>query len=309
MKIQKLSVHEKQNIISQLLKKGVSYRKIATDFKISTREISKIKKENDRSEEQEKKLSEKSKIIDNYINGRNPFQVSKDFKIELKVAKSIYLEFLESKNLHQIVELEMSEKNLVQSLVNLHYFLKDNNLTKYDPTEIIKISKDTQKVKLDNQKKLEELKNNETRLDGLDIEIKSNNYKNSELIDENNKLEVRIKSKRRELKVLDEKIKHTKNLLKKMETDRDYSFLKDRIWHIAERYIRVNCIEDVIHIIFEEIEKDKEFLEEIVNYEPIEKREYAITEYKDYLRYVRLKVFAKFREQVEWQVLNQTPQW
>ena len=72
MKIKKLSFLEKQKIIPQLIKEGVSCRKIARDLKISTRDISKIKKENIRREEQEKKYSEQSKIIDEYANGKNP---------------------------------------------------------------------------------------------------------------------------------------------------------------------------------------------------------------------------------------------
>ena len=75
---------------------------------------------------------------------------------------------------------------------------------------------------------------------------------------------MKIKSKGKELEVLNEKNNHIKNLLKKIETDRDYLFLKRKYGILQKDTSELIALMMLITVIFEEIKKDKEFLQEIV---------------------------------------------
>ena len=216
----------------RLLQENVPYRKISRDLQISTRDISKIKKENKKIEEQNKKHFQVAQVFDYYEKGKDPFEVSEDFKMNLESAKLLYTEFLETKDFFTLAEtLRKIDKESLQSLIELFELMNSKNLKSNQIDDIIKMVKDHSITTREYQSLLNELKIKQ-------MEIKNNISanqriieKNSELKIENDEIQKYISRKKKELTRLYE---HEK--IKKKQVD----IIND---NIVDRQVSQNQIE------------------------------------------------------------------
>ena len=122
----KLPVEERKKYVLGLHKKGYKNREIAQELRISSRDIVKILKENDREEIEDREREEKereekererlfssnrSEALKLYKKGTHPIDVAISLNISPQEATTIYHEYLYLANLSHLVHLHKKFNN------------------------------------------------------------------------------------------------------------------------------------------------------------------------------------------------------
>jgi hypothetical protein len=147
-----LSVKEKEKYVIELRKQEKTYREIAHELKILPREISRIlKKANMELEEKERKktiLSKTAQALQFYKRGKSPTEVAIKLDLSPQEANSLYQNYLSLNNLHHFEEtFKEFDKSLLQEFIDYYSFMKENDISKKEIVEAIKISNDYPKIK------------------------------------------------------------------------------------------------------------------------------------------------------------------
>jgi hypothetical protein len=146
-----LSTKEREKRVLECLAQNKNYREIQALFHISPREISSIvkKEKAKKDKEEEKKLQRSltSKAYKLYTKGKDPLNVVTTLGIEAPEAKKLYMDYLELKGCHHIVEvLQQFDIQTIRDF-SKSYTTNDNRIDEKKLTEAIKISTSLPKIK------------------------------------------------------------------------------------------------------------------------------------------------------------------
>ena len=229
-----LSVKQKEKYVIELRKQGKTYRDIAHELKISPREISKIlKKANMEIEVKERKklvLSNTAKSLQFYKKGKSPTDVAIKLDLSPQEANSLYTDYLSLNKLHHFVErFKEFNKDSFQDLIDNYDYMKENEITKEEIVEAIKISNDYPKIKEEHHNISEELKDLKKQSEFYFSDNKLLSRKNHELNNAHNSLVLKIESEKRMLQLLRNDINKNREMLENIKNSEDYAILKNKI--------------------------------------------------------------------------------
>ena len=134
---------------------------------------------------------------------KNPVDVARDFNVDLKSAKVLYLEFLETNKLYSLAEtLRKLDKDRLQSFMDLFESINSKQVTNNKLNEIIEIVDDIPDISRDYYIKVNELKRIKNEIKIADNSRNLLFMKNSELRKEKLLIETEIIEKKKKLNEL-----------------------------------------------------------------------------------------------------------
>ncbi|HEX5982134.1 MAG TPA: hypothetical protein VFY77_05660 [Nitrososphaeraceae archaeon] len=146
-----ISTKEREKRVLEWLEQNKSYREIQDQFHISSREISSIvkkaKEKKDKEEEKKIQRSLTSKAYKLYSKGKDPLHVATTLGIEAPETKKLYMDYLDLKGCHHVVEV--LQQFDIQTIRNFSksYMGNDNRIDENKLIEAIKISAILPKIK------------------------------------------------------------------------------------------------------------------------------------------------------------------
>lgn len=146
-----ISSKEKEKRVLEWLDQNKSYREIQDRLHISSRDISfiakKAKAKKDKEEEKKRQTSITSKAYKLFTKGKNLLQVATTLGIEAAEVRKIYMDYLDLKGCHHVVEV--LQQFDIQTIRNFSksYMGNDNRIDENKLIEAIKISAILPKIK------------------------------------------------------------------------------------------------------------------------------------------------------------------
>src|SRR5215208_420170 len=146
-----LSIKEREKRVLECLEQNKNYREIQALFHISSREISfiakKAKAKKEKEEETKLQRSLTSKAYKLYSKRKDPLYVATTLGIVAQEAKKLYMDYLELKGCHHVVEvLQQFDRQTIRNF-SKSYTTNDNRIDKKKLIEAIKISPNLPKIK------------------------------------------------------------------------------------------------------------------------------------------------------------------
>src|SRR5215213_7686752 len=146
-----LSIKEREKRVLECLEQNKNYREIQALFHISSREISfiakKAKAKKEKEEETKLQRSLTSKAYKLYSKGKDPLYVATTLGIVAQEAKKLYMDYLELKGCHHVVEvLQQFDRQTIRNF-SKSYTTNDNRIDEKKLIEAIKISTNFPKIK------------------------------------------------------------------------------------------------------------------------------------------------------------------
>jgi len=146
-----LSIKEREKRVLEYLEQNKNYREIQALFHISSREISfiakKAKAKKEKEEETKLQRSLTSKAYKLYSKGKDPLYVATTLGIVAQEAKKLYMDYLELKGCHHVVEvLQQFDRQTIRNF-SKSYTTNDNRIDEKKLIEAIKISTNLPKIK------------------------------------------------------------------------------------------------------------------------------------------------------------------
>jgi hypothetical protein len=156
-----LSTNEKAKRVLESLEKNMSYREIQKKFHISSRDISFIRKnakeKKDKEEEEKIQTSITSKAYKLFTKGKSPLQVATTLGIGAPEVKKLYMDYLDLKGCHDIVEvLQQFDIHTIRNF-SKPYITNDNRIDEKKLIEAINISASLPKIKEEYNNSLSQL--------------------------------------------------------------------------------------------------------------------------------------------------------
>ena len=204
-----LSSKEKEKRVLDCLEQNKSYREIQDLLHISSRDISfiakKAKEKKDKEEEKKIQTSITSKAYKLFTKGKSPLHVATTLGIGASEAKKLYMDYLDLKGCHRLVEvLQQFDKQTIRDF-SKSYITNDNRIDEKKLIEAIKMRSSLPKIK-------EEYNNISSQLKDLRDQRDYYNFHNNPLINKNFELQD-------ELSLTQNKIKeHITELLKQKDS-------------------------------------------------------------------------------------------
>ena len=146
-----LSIKEREKRVLECLEQNKNYREIQALFHISSREISfiakKAKAKKEKEEETKLQRSLTSKAYKLYSKRKDPLYVATTLGIVAQEAKKLYMDYLELKGCHHVVEvLQQFDRQTIRNF-SKSYTTNDNRIDEKKLIEAIKISTNFPKIK------------------------------------------------------------------------------------------------------------------------------------------------------------------
>ena len=146
-----ISSKEKEKRVLEWLEQNKSYREIQDLQHISSRDISliakKAKEKKDKEEEKKRQTSITSKAYKLYTKGNSPLHVATTLGIGAPEARKIYMDYLELKGCHHLVEvLQQFDRKTIRNF-SKSYMTKDNEIDEQKIIEAINMSTSLPKIK------------------------------------------------------------------------------------------------------------------------------------------------------------------
>jgi hypothetical protein len=146
-----LSIKEREKRVLECLDQNKNYREIQALFHISSREISfiakKAKAKKEKEEETKLQRSLTSKAYKLYSKRKDPLYVATTLGIVAQEAKKLYMDYLELKGCHHVVEvLQQFDRQTIRNF-SKSYTTNDNRIDEKKLIEAIKISPNLPKIK------------------------------------------------------------------------------------------------------------------------------------------------------------------
>jgi FtsZ-binding cell division protein ZapB len=250
----KLSVDERKKYVIQLHKKGYTNRQIAQELGMSSRDIVKILKENEREEreareresrekvEEEKKRlfsSKRSEALKLYKKGTTPVDVAIKLGINAEEAKTIYSEYCSLTYPFQFLQLytELNKTNSFKVFTDLFHLIKEKGLSIEEAIEGMEMINDISLLKeehLDLSNKISDL---EKLQDSL---IADNNFfkaQNEEMKKRLNSTLEKIDIKEKTLEIISNKVRQIEKEIYKINSGENYFKARDKIKLLIEEIL------------------------------------------------------------------------
>jgi hypothetical protein len=146
-----ISSKEKEKRVLEWLDQNKSYREIQDRLHISSRDISfiakKAKAKKDKEEEKKRQTSITSKAYKLFTKGKSLLYVATTLGIEAPEARKIYMDYLDLKGCHHLVEvLQQFDRKTIRNFSN-SYMTKDNKIDEQKIIEAIKITTSLPQIK------------------------------------------------------------------------------------------------------------------------------------------------------------------
>ena len=158
-----ISSKEKEKRVLEWLDQNKSYREIQDRLHISSRDISfiakKAKAKKDKEEEKKRQTSITSKAYKLFTKGKSLLYVATTLGIEAPEARKIYMDYLDLKGCHHLVEvLQQFDIQTIRNFSN-SYMTKDNKIDEQKIIEAIKITTSLPQIKEEYYNIFPQLKN------------------------------------------------------------------------------------------------------------------------------------------------------
>jgi hypothetical protein len=158
-----ISSKEKEKRVLEWLDQNKSYREIQDRLHISSRDISfiakKAKAKKDKEEEKKRQTSITSKAYKLFTKGKSLLYVATTLGIEAPEARKIYMDYLDLKGCHHLVEvLQQFDRKTIRNFSN-SYMTKDNKIDEQKIIEAIKITTSLPQIKEEYYNIFPQLKN------------------------------------------------------------------------------------------------------------------------------------------------------
>ena len=266
----KFSIQERKKQVIILHKREYTARQIAKELRMSSRDVTKILKENEREEkearerevmereEKEKKRlfsSKRSEALKLYKKGTNPLDVAIELDISAEEAKTIFLQYLSLQDLEDLITIyqKLNNQHAFKSLIDLNFRMEENKISDDKIVELNTMIDSFPSIK----KEYDITSNALTSLKSQKDELVSKNelFRNKiyESKIELNSLLNAIDSKKDELRSINSEIYYKKQLLEDIKNSEEYNNLKSKIEKDIDKCLSQK--KDFIKIAFETILK------------------------------------------------------
>lgn len=266
----KFSIQERKKQVIILHKRGYTVRQIAKELRMSSRDVTKILKENEREEkearerevmekeEKEKKRlfsSKRSEALKLYKKGITPLDVAIQLNIHPEEAKTIFLQYLSLQDLEDLIKIyqKLNNRHAFKSLIDLYFRIEENNISEDKIVELNTMIDSFPSIK----KEYDITSNALTSLRSQTDELVSKNelFRNKiyESKIELNSLLNAIDFKKDELRSINSEIYYKKQLLEDIKNSEEYNNLKSKIEKDIDKCLSQK--KDFIKIAFETILK------------------------------------------------------
>ena len=271
----KLSVDERKKYVIQLHKKGYTNRQIAQELGMSSRDIVKKLKENEREEkearerearekeEKEKKRlfsSNRSEALKLYKKGTTPVDVAIKLDISAEEAKTIYHEYCSLTYPFQFLQVytELNKNNSFKDFTDLFHRIKEKGLSIEEAIEGMELINDIALLKEEHQDRSNKISNLEKLHDSL---IVDNNF----LKDQNKEMEKRLNStlekiimKEKTLEIISNKVRQIEKEIYKINSGENYFKARDKIKLLIEEILgyRKKVIALAVSAVFDAVKEN-----------------------------------------------------
>ena len=250
----KLPVDERKKYVIQLHKKGYTNRQIAQELGMSSRDIVKILKENEREEKEarerearekeekeEKRIfsSNRSEALKLYKKGTTPVDVAIKLDISAEEAKTIYREYCSLTYPFQFLQLyeELDNNNSFKCFTDLFHLIKEKDLSIEEVIEGIEMINDISLLKEEHQ----DLSNNIANLEKLQESLSADNnflkVQNEEMEKRLNSTLVKIDMKEKTLEINSNKVRQIEEEIYKINSGENYFKAKDKLKLLVEEIL------------------------------------------------------------------------
>jgi transposase len=271
----KLPVDERKKYVIQLHKKGYTNRQIAQELGMSSRDIVKKLKENEREEkearerearekeEKEKKRlfsSNRSEALKLFKNGTTPVDVAIKLGISAEEAKTIYREYCSLTYPFQFLQLyeELDNDNSFKCFTDLFHLIKEKGLTIEEAFEDIEMINDISLLKREHQDLSSKTSNLKKLHDSLIVDNNFFKVQNEEMEVRLNFTLEKIEIKEKTLEINTNKVREQEKLLHKINSGEDYDKARDKIKLIVEEFLgkKKNVIALAVSAVFDAVKEN-----------------------------------------------------
>jgi FtsZ-binding cell division protein ZapB len=250
----RLSIDERKKYVIQLHKKGYTDRQIAEELRMSSRDIVKVRKENEReekeareTEEKEKAEEEKKKLFSSkrtealklYKKGTTPVDVAIKLDISAEEAKTIYCDYcsLTSPFHFRQVYTELDKNDSFKAFTDLFHRIKEKDLSIEEAIGGIEMINDIYLLKEEHQALSNNIANLEKLRDSLIADNKFFKVQNEEMEKRLNSILEKIDIKEKTLEVISNKVRQIEKEIYKINSGENYFKAKDKIKLLIEEIL------------------------------------------------------------------------
>jgi FtsZ-binding cell division protein ZapB len=250
----KFSIQERKKQVIILHKRRYTARQIAKELRMSSRDVTKILKENEREEkearereviereEKEKKRlfsSKRSEAMKLYKKGTKPIDVAIELDISAEEAKAFYHEYCSLQCPHKFLQVftELNNTNSFNSFTTLFHLIIEKGLSIEKGIEAVEMINDISLLKEEHR----DLSNSIADLKKIKgFLISDNNF----LKDQNEEMQNRLNSttekiiiNEKNLESIRKKVRETEEEIYKINSDKDYYEARKQIKFIVEEFL------------------------------------------------------------------------
>jgi hypothetical protein len=250
----KLPIKERKKYVIRLLKEGYTERQIANELHMSTRDVVKIRKDNEREENEtrlrdirEKEREEKEKLFSSkraealqlYKKGINPLDVAIELKISAEEAKEFYYEYCSLLYPPQLLEIykELNKTHSFNHFIELFNLIIEKNLSIEEAVETIGMIKNIHSLKVENSDLDFTISNLKRVRDALERKINSLKCQSDEIEQSLSNKQKEIELVKKALKMITKKIRQQQEKLHKINSGEDYFKARKKIKLLVEEFL------------------------------------------------------------------------
>ena len=250
----KLSVQDRRKYVLELHKRGYTIREIAQELRMSSRDVVKILKENEREEiearereakEKAKKekerlfTSNRSEALKLYKKGTTPVDVAIRLGISAEEAKTIYHEYCSLKYHFKFLQLytELNNTNSFNSFTDLFHIIREKGLSIEEGIEGIGLINDFSLLKGEYQNLINKISNLEKSRDFLIFDNNLLKVQNEEIEKRLNSILEKIDVKEKTLEIISKKVRQKEEELHKINSGENYYKAREKVKLLVEEIL------------------------------------------------------------------------
>jgi predicted transcriptional regulator len=324
----KLPVDERKKYVIQLHKKGYTDRQIAQELHISSRDVVKIRKENEKdekevreteekekAEEEKKRLfsSKRSEALKLYKKGTMPVDVAIKLDISAEEAKTIYSEYCSLTYPFQFLKLytELDKNDSFKVFTDLFHSIKEKDLSIEEVIEGMQMINDIFLLKEEYLELSNKISDLEKLQDSIIADNKFFKVQNKEMEKRLNSTLEKIDIKEKTLEIISNKVRQIEKEIYKINSGENYFKAKDKIKLLVEEILgyKKKVIQLAVFSVFDAVKENHHHKEILIKDLPKSVYEYVSDSpdedvYQQKLQDVAEKVWDSISDVCTHNVLN-----
>ena len=250
----KLSVQDRRKYVLELHKRGYTIREIAQELRMSSRDVIKILKENEREEIEAREIeakekakkekerlftSNRSEALKLYKKGTTPVDVAIRLGISAEEAKTIYHDYCSLQYHPKFLQIytELNNTNSFNSFTTLYHIIREKGLSIEEGIEGIGLINDLSLLKGEYQNLINKISNLEKSRDFLIFDNNSLKVQTKEIEKRLYSILQKINVKEKALIIISKKVRQKQEELHKINTGEGYYKAREKVKLLVEEFL------------------------------------------------------------------------